>query len=652
MSAIAGLWYRDGRAMSVDQRVEIDRALQRFGPGGGAWWQQGGIALGRWAPGFESEYRHGRQPCVDAGGSLVLLFDGRLYNRLELIAQLGLDEQAASGCPDFALVLRACERWGESCLRRLVGAFAFALWNGREQSLLIARSPFAAPPLYYHHHPEGLAFATRPKAIYASGLLRRSVNLPFLADYLVSFPGEPRQTFFQGIQALEGGECLIARGTRLDVRRFWRLEDVRSVRLACDDDYVAYARDVLDRVVADHLRDGTAHAVMMSGGLDSTAIGASAALQLARRSEFLDCFTEVPGHVVAASMLGPGRYADETPLVQATAALHRNMRLHFVQADGFYLDDIEAFFDAAECPFRNASNRLWMEACVRGAAALGCRTLLSGSGGNLSFGRSDDALLTETLRAGHLREALKLAFATSRAGGSQSPVRAFARAALPLLPLPLRRFERRRREGWAWLEGARSWQRYSAIHPALLAETAVAERGLARGFNFDFVPALDARKSRLVALGNNYLADNIDCAWRECFGVWSRRPANDQRLVELSFAIPDRQFGLDGLPRSLIRRLSVGRLPEGVLHNRARGLQNALWFEQLQSAGDSIRDHLDAFGKSPLVCHTLDVPQLKRLAAGLARADASGRETFVQYRVRFEMGLMTGRFLLWVEAQA
>ena len=652
MSAIFGLVGLYGQEVSPKRLERMDRALTRYGPDAAAIWHQKAAGLGHRLMRFTPQEHYERQPCVNAGGNLILVFDGRIDNRAELIQMLGLAAKDQEDCPDSQLVLQAFQRWGQASPSKLVGPFAFAVWDAIHKTLFAARAPFSAPPFYYHRSSNLLAFATRPKAIFATGLLKREVDPQILADYLVSFPSEAERSFFQGIKLLAPGCCLQLRAGEIKLYAYWRLEDVKPIRHGLDQDYVDAARSLLDRVVADHLRSLSPSAILMSGGLDSASIAGSAALKLRQHAKVLSAFTEVPKPEPMALAPVAGRYFDETLLVRSIADQHENLALTFVHSEGFYLEGIDDFFDAVEHPFRNASNRRWMEACYLGAASQGCHTVLTGTGGNLSLGRSDDDMLTNALQSGHLTQALQIAGETARASGQTSMAREILRAALPLMPMTLRRANQRRRLGWPLLNGQASWRQYSVITRELLEAADVAARGINRGFNFEFATTIPARSLRLLSLQHSQISVNMDRGYRELFHIDLRHPLYDQRLVEFSFGVPEDQFLHRGEPRSLIRRVSTGRLPSAILCNRLRGLQSANWLQNLKAAQPQIEADIDRFGKSPLVSHAIDVPRLRKLASELPAANASNPKTTVLYRSLFEFGLMTGRYLLWVEARA
>jgi len=151
----------------------------------------------------------------------------------------------------------------------------------------------------------------------------------------------------------------------VETRRFWRVDSGRTIRYPLDEDYVEAFDDLFSRVVKSQLRASGPVGVMMSGGLDSSSVAAVAAPLLEEEGKDLAAFTEVPRPGFDGPLVR-GRYADETPYVQAIARMHGNLRSHLVRTDGrMYLEDLDSFFAAAEVPFRNATGVEICGSCVR-----------------------------------------------------------------------------------------------------------------------------------------------------------------------------------------------------------------------------------------------------------------------------------------------
>src|SRR5215813_12167764 len=148
MSAIAGLWRFDGRPDAALGCKQILASQRFYGPHAAAHWAAGDLALGRQLMRLLPEDDFDRQPLIGGGGRYVLVADVRLDNRDELIETLRIPVPQARTLCDAAILLAAIERWDESCFERLIGDYAFALWDSARRRLLLARDPLGHRPLH------------------------------------------------------------------------------------------------------------------------------------------------------------------------------------------------------------------------------------------------------------------------------------------------------------------------------------------------------------------------------------------------------------------------------------------------------------------------------------------------------------------------
>lgn len=646
MSAIFGLLNRDHRPIDPGDLDRMNAALVSLGTDGDGKWGHGHVALGQRLMRFTPDDRFERQPLVSADGQHVLVCDGRIDNRPELMDELAISPAMAREMPDSEFLLRAFEKWGEDCLQHVIGFFAFALWSFRDRYLLLARSPIGAPALFYHATRRAFAFATMPKGLFALPSVPRALNDQRLADFLAKLGGEPPTTFFRDINLLPTGHLLSLGAGGLHTRRYWQPDGERQIRFPRQDDYVEAFCEKLGRVVADHLRSLTPVGIMMSGGLDSTSVAATAAALLNREGRRLAAFTEVPRRGFEGP-LPQGRYGDETPLVQAVSRMYDNLDLTLIHTDGqTFLDDLDALFFHLEAPYRNTANRVWAEAIFQEAKRRGMRVLLDGGQGNLTVSRNGSGLLPQLLRKGRWARALHEARAMARWGSASSAGRALlGQGVLPLLPDPLAHRIR-------WLCGkpeTASWRTCSAIHPDFAAVERVEER---------FHERERDRKKRSRA---NNLHPHWDALCKQDFGAYAgpfrakfgvdlRSPLADLRIAGFCLALPEDQCLCKGEPRSLVRRAMAGRLPAGVLTNRKRGLQAADWFERLTAARGQIASELKRLERCESAQRVLDLSRMRRLVEHWPQASWDRAPVVNEYGLCLQQGLMVGRFLRWFEA--
>ena len=200
MSAVFGVINLDGRPAAKHELDLMRAALAEHGPDGSGIWTEGHIGFGQRLMCFTPEDRLERQPVSHAGGQYVLVSDARIDNRLELMHELGILPAEARELPDSTFILRAWEKWGADCARHLIGAFVFALYDAREQTVVIARSQMGERSLFYYETPQLFAFASAPKGLFALPFVPREINEQSVADFLVYMPKEPGSSFFLRIK--------------------------------------------------------------------------------------------------------------------------------------------------------------------------------------------------------------------------------------------------------------------------------------------------------------------------------------------------------------------------------------------------------------------------------------------------------------------
>jgi len=649
MSAIFGVIHFDGEPVERSDLERMDAVLSRHGTDGGAVAVQGCVGMGQRLMSFTPEDRCERQPLVSPDGMLTLVSDARIDNRDELIAALrsccpGSESPAIrDGIPDSVLILRAYEAWGADCVTRLAGVFSFAIWDRRSRTLLAARSPIVAPTLMYHFTGRAFAFATAPCGLHALPFVPRALNEERLADMLVQMDGSPTaSTLYRHVSRLPTGFRLTADREGVRTRCCWQPDLSREIRLSRDEEYPDAFNELFERVVGAHLRSATPVAVQMSGGLDSSAVAATAARLLAHRGERLSAFTEVPG----PGSPGPvqrGAYTDETPFVEAVAAMYGNIDLNLMRTDGqLFLEGLGSLFPHLEAPFRNSSNRVWIESIICETARRGMKVLLDGLQGNLTMSWYGSSVLPGMIRSGKWGQAYRQARAT------RSPWRTLVgQGLLPLLPDPLWSALERLRRPSARTEATLLTS--SAINPGFAKSQRVPERARERNCADHRRPGAGSRLDRYHALAGQDFGAYIS-AYRAMYGVDMRTPPADVRLAEFCLALPEDQHRREGETRRLIRRAMAAHLPEMVLANRLRGLQAADWFERLAGQRDRIALELRRFEQSDLTRRVLDLDRMRLLFERMP-VTASNQDVFFRdYHWVFQQGLMVGSFLCWFES--
>jgi asparagine synthase (glutamine-hydrolysing) len=242
---------------------------------------------------------HGKQPMTTEDGRYVVVFNGAIYNYLELRRELTGKGHPIHSYSDTEVLLYAYREWGEQFVDRLIGMFAFAIWDKHEQRLFCARDRIGIKPFYYRFDGQRLLFASEIKAILADPGVEAAANFEGLQDYLTFQFCLDQKTLFKGIDKLEPGHCLTAHyeGDVLKVatRQYWDL------RYEIDEEHdERYFIDTLSGLIDDsirlHLRSDVPLGAHLSGGLDSSSIVCLASRMLGgeQLKTFTGAFSEGP----------------------------------------------------------------------------------------------------------------------------------------------------------------------------------------------------------------------------------------------------------------------------------------------------------------------------------------------------------------------
>jgi len=243
--------------------------------------RQGRVALGHRRLAILDLSANAAQPMTNEDGTLWLTFNGEIYNFRELRKQLENRGHVFRSATDSEVILHAYEEWGDDCVLRLRGIFAFGLWDDARERLLLARDRLGVKPLYYWAHAEGLVFASQPRAILEHPRFRREVDARALAHYLVYRYVPDDLAIWQGMSKLPAAHRLVLdrRGVRRE--RYWEVRYAPVVRNAPRPP--ASVRDKLEEAVRMQLVSDVPVGVFLSGGIDSSTTAAIATRVLERR---------------------------------------------------------------------------------------------------------------------------------------------------------------------------------------------------------------------------------------------------------------------------------------------------------------------------------------------------------------------------------
>jgi len=290
MSAIYGIFNKNGDAVKEEQLSKLQHAMRHRATDGNGVWKNGNIAFG-----FCKLVAHSRQENeqlpVEAD-DFVLTADARIDNREELYGLLRLDKRQWQTEADSYLILKAYQKWGESCVDYLGGEFAFAIWNKVNGRLFIATDQIGFRPIYYYDGPDVFVFCSEIKGIEA---IKTTPNY-FSHQYFVNHQfrqGDWNLTFNKEIFALGGGNTLVLASNKIQLKSYWTLENRGKYSFSTTNDWIECMRDLFQKAIEKRLDLEQPVGITLSGGLDSSGIACILAPLLEKRNKPLYAFSSV-----------------------------------------------------------------------------------------------------------------------------------------------------------------------------------------------------------------------------------------------------------------------------------------------------------------------------------------------------------------------
>ncbi len=586
MCGIAGLIdLRPGLPPNEALAGAMTDAIAHRGPDDAALFADPPVVLGHRRLSILDLSASGRQPMASPDGSAWITYNGEIYNYVELAEELaGLGHRFRSRC-DTEVLLAAYTEWGEGCLDRLNGMFAFAVWDRRRRRVFCARDRFGIKPFYYTVAAGRFRFASEIKALVVDPEVPRRPNRERVVDFLaLGVADHTSETMFEGIAQLPAGSFLVVEPDSGTVGRVQRWYEPRPAEPSGESP-AELVRSRLVDAVSLRLRSDVRVGTCLSGGIDSSSILAIAAARRQRDGlPSLDSF----------SACSDDPRTDETPWIEIAArdAASPNFRVVPDSADVLaHLDSVIWHMDE---PFHGGSV-LGQWKVMELARSNGTVVLLDGQGGDEVFAGYHymyPALFSSLVRAGHPAAAVAEAFARRRVHGvtvrrsAEDLVKLLVPNAIRPLRLP------------AWLaDGIDSASRLVA----------------GRSIGAQQLHALTA--SPLPAYLHHEDRNSMS------FAIEARVPYLDYRLVEGALGLGARDLLRGAATKWPLREAMRGVVPEAILDRHVKQgftVEQAEWFRG--SLGDELAELVGSGGP---VLESFVEPA--RLRAALA-AHRAGRD--------------------------
>ncbi|RJX41525.1 asparagine synthetase B [Paenibacillus pinisoli] len=628
MSAIAGI---HGDIGMIRRREQGSRMLQ-------AWDEQPADSVLAWEGRLTYMGAHSQwitsesvgvpNPFYDSERGLAIAADAIIDNREELFDILGVHRRDRAAVSDQELILLAYDKWGTGTAARLVGDFAFVLWDERGGKLYGARDFSGGRMLYYNWNGSEFRFCSMIEPLLRLPAITRMVNEQWLAQYLaistVVDAASADQTVYEDIRQIPPAHYFVLQDGKLNLSRYCTLESPGILKLKSDGEYVEAFREVFQQAVDARVRTVRGVGAQLSGGLDSGAVVGFAARRLREENRTLQTFSYVPvGDFIDYTSK---RYMpNERPYIEKTVAHIGGIQSHCLDFAGLDpYSDLDDMLNVMEMPYKFYSNSFWLKGIFKEASDRNIGVLLNGGRGNLSVSWGDAipyyARLLKRMRWIRLSEELRLR-SYAIGSGRKHLLAATSREAFPFLAGKDR--------------GGAASPFHMMIHPEFARRTGVyaqlREHGIGDSGWLDGGDVYAHKRNHFRELFHWNASNTLAAKLSQRYKLWKRDPTNDLRVIRFCLSLPEDQYVRQGMSRALIRRATKGVLPDSIrLNETVRGVQGADWLHRILPNWHSFYGELQQAGRDKRMLELVDNGVIRSVLAGLKDGvrpeDAYGRD--------------------------
>jgi asparagine synthase (glutamine-hydrolysing) len=574
MCGIVGILDPEARDDLSPVTEDMLRAIVHRGPDDSGVFTDGNIALGSCRLSI-IDLAGGHQPMTNEDGSVVVVFNGEIYNHRALSDDLRRRGHTMASRSDTETIVHLYEEYGDELVHRLRGMFAFAIWDARRKRLLIARDRLGIKPLYYAVRGSKVVFASEIKALLVEGSTEPTVDLDSLVQFLalkyVPSPG----TLFDGVRSLPPGHLLTSDGHNVSVRRWWQLSFTAGDGAVDEAESALRLREILQESVRVHLESDVPFGAFLSGGLDSSTIVA--------------LMSQTLGRVVKTFSIGydgDDSAISELPYARLIADRYETDHHEVIVSARDFVESAERVVWHLDQPI--ADGATLPNLLLSDAASREVKMVLTGEGGDelfAGYARHVGERLAPAVRAVPTQLRTLALAAAGRMPGMRRPKLAFYALS--------QRDEATRFVSWFALFNQ---DRLASLLSAETSSAIATDRAIDvfRGHLAD----TDASEplSRMLYLDTVlWLPDDLLARGDKtsmAASLEARLPLLDHTLVEFAASLPSR-LKIRGLTRKyLLRRVAREWLPDAVLSRRKQGFPTPLanWFRG--EAKPLLYDHL------------------------------------------------------------
>jgi len=538
MCGIAGIVSIRGEAVEPGGIERLTSQMAHRGPDGTGYWfnAERNVALGHRRLAVIDPGEGGYQPMVSADGRHIIVFNGEIYNFIELRVELEASGVRFRTQSDTEVILAAWQIWREGMLLRFNGMWALAIFDTKTEDLFLARDRFGIKPLLYTLSPDRFAFASEQRALVQSGLIETSIDIDVARRLMLDTFGVEgsSRTLWREIRRLQAGHFAWLRQGRLEIRRWWCTVDHLPQLPKTASERVERFGELFRDAVAIRMRSDVPIGTCLSGGFDSSAV--ICAMAAHERAGMGPRDSAAWRHAFVAAF--PGASNDERPMAEQAAAW-AGVRPDILEiGNGDALEELDRILEDNDDVYASLPSAAWL--LYRELSRHKVLVSLDGHGADELMGAYYQDKQSAVF-------ALKNALAAVSSGSSPGRwsvelLRAallkakghyFLRGGLGAIPAPLK---------------------LAADDDVLPREWGWLNRRLYRMFHGTVLPTI-LRNFDRVSMAH---------------GIEVRMPFMDWRLVTFTMALPEASKAADGYTKLIAREAMKGQMPESIRMGRRK----------------------------------------------------------------------------------
>lgn len=641
MSAITGIYQVNEEPLNLQHGQGLMNVLRKYPADNIQTWHSEKVFLGCHAQWITPQSVGEQLPVYHYEKQCAITADAIIDNRAELFEQLQVESSYQKHITDSELILLSYYKWEEDAPKFLVGDFTFVIWDEKRQKMFGARDFGGSRTLYYYRDQHRFAFSTTIEPLFSLPYVHKKLNDHWLAEHL-AIPdmvdaADTSSTVYRYIEQIPPSHTISIVDKRVSLSRFSAITMGKQLKLKSNEEYEEAFRDVFQTAVKAKIRTHKNVGAQLSGGLDSGSVVSFAANTLRKERKRVHTFSYIPPNDFV-DFTPKHRAADERPFIQSIVQHVGNINDAYLDFKGkSSLSEIDEMLEIMEMPYKFFENSFWLKGTFEKAQEQGIGVLLNGAGGNftISWGPAMDhyAVLLKKIKWMRLYREMNLY--CKNTGVKKSKV--FSAIRKTAFPNIVRNFP---------LEDPFRFP--ILINQDFADRTKVFAKLNEHGIDHTGTSLTNAYEARKDWFEKEHFWNASGTATTKLslrYGLWSRDPTNDLRVIRYCLSVPEEQFVQHGYNRSLIRRSTKNYLPDNVrLNQRVRGIQAADWVHRITPSWNPLMDELQELTKDSVVAEFLNIGLLNALISKFKEEPRSEYAFNPEFRVLMR-SLIVYRFI-------